>query len=267
MAIRFPSALWRNRDLCWRLAQREVLGRYRGSLLGMAWSFLTPLAMLAVYTFVFSQVFKARWGTLENEGPLGFAVNLFAGLIVFNLFSECANRAPTLVLANPSYVKKIVFPLEILAGVTVGSAGFHALTSLVVLAIFELIAFHGLPYTFVWLPLVWVPLILGCLAFTWVIAALGVFLRDIGQLVGVIVSMLMFLSPVFFPVSALPLQWQPILTLNPLAQVIEQTRKVVIAGEHPQATYLIAGTLIAGVACELSFRLFQKTKRAFADVM
>ncbi|MCP9885393.1 ABC transporter permease [Synechococcus sp. ATX 2A4] len=267
MTIRFPRALWQNRELCWRLAEREVLGRYRGSLLGLAWSFLTPLAMLAVYTFVFSQVFKARWGTLENQGPLGFAVNLFAGLIVFNLFAECANRAPTLVLANPSYVKKIVFPLEILAGVSVGSAGFHALTSLVVLAIFELIAFRGLPYTFIWLPLVWVPLILGCLAFTWVIAALGVFLRDIGQLVGVIVSMLMFLSPVFFPVSALPLQWQPILTLNPLAQVIEQTRMVVIAGEHPQASYLIAGTLIAGLACELSFRLFQKTKRAFADVM
>jgi lipopolysaccharide transport system permease protein len=172
-----------------------------------------------------------------------------------------------LVLANPSYVKKIVFPLEILAGVTVGSAGFHALTSLVVLAIFELIAFGSLPYTFFWLPVVWIPLILGCLAFTWVIAALGVFLRDIGQLVGVIVSMLMFLSPVFFPVSALPLQWQPILTLNPLAQVIEQTRKVLIEGVHPQATYVIAGTLLAGLACELSFRLFQKTKRAFADVM
>ncbi|NQW39119.1 MAG: ABC transporter permease [Cyanobacteria bacterium] len=267
MRLRFPLALWKHRELWWRLTEREVLGRYRGSALGIGWSFITPLAMLAVYTFVFSQVFKARWGGLEQAGPLGFAVNLFAGLIVFNLFSECANRAPTLVLANPSYVKKIVFPLEILAGVTVGSAGFHALTSLVVLAIFELIAFQSLPYTFAWLPLVWLPLILGCLAITWVIAAMGVFLRDIGQLVGVIVSMLMFLSPVFFPVSALPLQWQAILTLNPLAQVIEQTRKVLIAGEHPQASYLIAGTIITGLACELSFRLFQKTKRAFADVM
>jgi lipopolysaccharide transport system permease protein len=267
MRLRFPLALWKHRELWWRLTEREVLGRYRGSALGIGWSFITPLAMLAVYTFVFSQVFKARWGGLEQAGPLGFAVNLFAGLIVFNVFSECANRAPTLVLANPSYVKKIVFPLEILAGVTVGSAGFHALTSLVVLAIFELIAFQSLPYTFAWLPLVWLPLILGCLAITWVIAAMGVFLRDIGQLVGVIVSMLMFLSPVFFPVSALPLQWQAILTLNPLAQVIEQTRKVLIAGEHPQAGYLIAGTIITGLACELSFRLFQKTKRAFADVM
>jgi len=189
MLIRFPQALWRNRELGHRLVEREVLGRYRGSFLGLAWSFLTPLAMLAVYTFVFSQVFKARWGSLENEGPLGFAVNLFAGLIVFNLFAECANRAPTLVLANPSFVKKIIFPLEILAGVSVANAGFHAFTSLIVLAIFELIAFQGLPFTFAWLPLVWLPLILSCLAMTWVIAALGVFLRDIGQLVGVILGL------------------------------------------------------------------------------
>jgi lipopolysaccharide transport system permease protein len=267
MVIRFPRALWQNRELCWRLAEREVLGRYRGSFLGMAWSFLTPLAMLAVYTFIFSQVFKARWGTLENQGPLGFAVNLFAGLIVFNLFAECANRAPTLVLANPSYVKKIVFPLEILAGVSVGSAGFHALTSLVVLAVFESIAFHGLPYTIAWLPLVWLPLFLGCLAFSWVIAALGVFLRDIGQVVNVAVNMLMFLSPVFFPVSALPPKWQPLLALNPLALVIEQTRQVVISGKHPQFSYLIVGTLLTALICELSFRMFQKTKRAFADVI
>ena len=267
MKFRFPHALWKHRELWWRLTEREVLGRYRGSALGIGWSFITPLAMLAVYTFVFSQVFKARWGGLEQAGPLGFAVNLFAGLIVFNLFSECASRAPTLVLANSSYVKKIVFPLEILGAVAVGSAGFHALTSLVVLAIFELIAFQSLPYTFVWLPLVWVPLILGCLAFTWVIAALGVFVRDIGQLVGIIVNMLMFLSPVFFPASALPLQWQPVLILNPLAQVIEQTRKVLIAGEHPQASYLIAGTIFGTLACELSFRLFHKIKGAFADVM
>jgi lipopolysaccharide transport system permease protein len=223
--------------------------------------------MLAVYTFVFSQVFKARWGGLEQAGPLGFAVNLFAGLMVFNLFAECINRAPMLVLVNPNYVKKVIFPLEILAGIAVGSAGFHALTSLAVLVIFELMAFHSLPITFLWLPLVWVPLVLGCLALTWLLAALGVFLRDIGQVVGVGVSMLMFLSPIFFPVSALPLRWQPVLALNPLAQVIEQTRQVVVAGKPPGAGYLICGILLATLACELSFRSFQKAKRAFADVM
>jgi lipopolysaccharide transport system permease protein len=223
--------------------------------------------MLAVYTFVFSQVFKSHWGGLEQKGPLGFAVNLFTGLIVFNLFAECVNKAPGLVLANPNYVKKVIFPLEILAGVAVGGAGFHALTSLAVLVIFELIAFHALPLTFLWLPLVWLPHLLGCLALTWLLAALGVFLRDIGQLVGVFVSMLMFLSPIFFPASALPVRWQPLLSLNPLAQVIEQTRQVGVTGHAPSAGYLIGGTLLTVLACELSFRSFQKAKRAFPDVM
>jgi lipopolysaccharide transport system permease protein len=130
-----------------------------------------------------------------------------------------------------------------------------------------MIAFHSLPVTFLWLPLVWVPLVLGCLALTWLLAALGVCLRDIGQLVGVVVSMLMFLSPIFFPVSALPSRWQPLLALNPLAQVIEQTRQVVVAGNPPGAWYLIGGTLLAALACEMSYRSFQKAKRAFADVM
>jgi lipopolysaccharide transport system permease protein len=160
--------------------------------------------MLGVYTFVFSQVFEARWGTLGSDGPLGFAINLFAGLIVFNLFAECINRAPTLVLANPNYVKKVVFPLEVLGTIAVGSAVFQALASLVVLVIFELIAIHHLPITFLFLPLVWTPLLLGCIAITWALAALGVFIRDLSQITSVITSMLMFLSPIFYPVSALP---------------------------------------------------------------
>jgi lipopolysaccharide transport system permease protein len=141
--------------------------------------------MLSVYTFVFSQVFKARWGGLEQAGPLGFAVNLFAGLIVFNLFSECLNRAPGLVVSNPNYVKKVVFPLEVLGCVAVGNAGFHALTSLLILIIFELISLHYIPLTLLWLPLIWLPLFLGSLACTWFLSAAGVFLRDIGQLIGV----------------------------------------------------------------------------------
>ncbi len=265
--LTFPQRLWKNRELWWRLTEREVLGRYRGSLLGIGWSFITPLAMLAVYTFVFSQVFKARWGGLEQAGPLGFAVNLFAGLIVFNLFSECLNRAPALVVSNPNYVKKVVFPLEVLGCVAVGNAGFHALTSLLILIIFELISLHHIPLTLLWLPLIWLPLFLGSLACTWFLSAAGVFLRDIGQLIGVGLNMLMFLSPIFFPLSALPERWQPLLQINPLAQVIEQTRRVVVEGLNPDWTYLVVGTLFTLAACELSFRGFQKSKRAFADVL
>lgn len=267
MNLRFLHTLWRNQELWWRLTEREVLGRYRGSLLGVAWSFLQPLAMLAVYTFVFSQVFQARWGTLESGGPLGFAINLFAGLIVFNFFAECLNRAPGLILANPNYVKKVIFPLEVLAAVVVGSAGFHALTSLIVLILFQLMAFRSLPITYLWLPLVWAPLILCSLALTWLLSAFGVFLRDVGQLVGVVVSMLMFLSPVFFPISSLSPELQRIIGINPLAHVIEQTRIITIAGHSPSLTYLIAGTVIGLVVCEACFRTFQRAKRAFADVM
>ena len=267
LRLSFPTKCWRNRELWWRLTEREILGRYRGSVLGIAWSFITPLAMLAVYTFVFSQVFKARWGGLEQSGPIGFAVNLFAGLIVFSLFSECATRAPTIIVSNPNYVKKVVFPLEILSCVSIGNACFHALTSLCILIIFELIAFQTVPLTILWLPLVWIPLILGTLSCSWILSAAGVFLRDIGQLIGVCINMLKFLSPIFFPLSALPERWQPLLRINPLAQVIEQTRRVAVQGINPELSYLIIGTITTLLICEISFRCFQKSKRAFADVL
>lgn len=267
MKSRFTKTLYKNRELIWRLTEREVLGRYRGSVLGIGWSLVTPLAMLAVYTFVFSQVFKARWGGLENAGPLAFAINLFAGLIVFNLFSECVSRAPNLVVGNPNYVKKVIFPLEALGAVTICSAIFHALSSLIILIIFELFAYKVIHLSILWLPIVWLPLILGTLACTWILSSSGVFLRDIGQLIGVGLNMLMFLSPIFFPVSALPERWQPALQLNPLVPVIEQTRRVAIEGKAPGISYLIIGTILTSIACEVSYRGFEKSKKAFADVI
>ena len=157
--------------------------------------------------------------------------------------------------------------METLGSVAVGSAGFHALTSLSILLVFELIAMHKIPLTAFWLPLVWLPLILLSLAGTWILSAAGVFLRDIGQLIGVALNMLMFLSPIFFPVSALPERWQPLLNLNPLAVIIEQTRRVIIQGINPHPIYIIIGTISTLILCEISFRIFQKSKRAFADVL
>lgn len=223
--------------------------------------------MLSVYTFIFSQVFRARWGGLEQAGPLGFAANLFAGLIVFNLFSECANKAPGLVTANSNYVKKVVFPLEILGFVTVGSAIFNAATSLLILIIFELVAFSQLPVTMIWIPVIWVPLVLGSLASTWVLSAAGVFLRDIGQVVSVGLNILMFLSPIFFPLSAMPPRWQPLLQLNPLAHVIEQTRRVAIEGLSPHLSYIFVSYIATVLACEVCYRFFKRSKGAFADVL
>jgi lipopolysaccharide transport system permease protein len=164
-------------------------------------------------------------------------------------------------------VKKVVFPLEVLGSVAVGSAVFHAITSLLILLVFELVAFRQLPLTLLWLPVIWLPLILGSLACTWFLSAAGVFLRDIGQLIGVGLNMLMFLSPIFFPLSALPPKWQPILQLNPLAQVIAQTRRICIVGLNPDLTFIFIGTLTTFLACEVAFRGFQKSKRAFADVL
>lgn len=263
----FLRCIWSNRELVWRLTEREVLGRYRGSLLGLAWSFLNPIAMLAVYTFVFSQVFKIRWGTLENTGPAGFAINLFAGLIVFNLFAEVAQRSPSLVLVNPNYVKKVIFPLEILSVVALAGASFHAAISLTALFAVELLAMHHLPWTALWLPLVWLPLVLGCLAMSWFLSAFGVFIRDIGQLVGLLVSMLMFLSPIFYPVSALPNHLRSLLLLNPLAHVIEQTRRVIVVGDAPGVAYLVVGTALGLALCSGAYRVFRRAKKAFADVM
>jgi lipopolysaccharide transport system permease protein len=276
-ALRFHQALWRQRELWWQLSQREVQGRYRGSVLGWGWSLITPLLMLAVYTFVFSQVFQARWSDLQQSGPLVFAINLFTGLIVFNLFSETANQSPSLILGNANLVTKVIFPLEILPAVTVAAALFHALTSLLVLLGFQvlngllshgwLLGQLGIQPTLLWLPLVWFPLLCGCLAMGWLLAALGVYLRDLGQVIGVAVNLLLFLSAVFYPLSALPERWQPLLKLNPLVVVIEQTRRIAVMGTSASWAYVLGGSLLGLLACELSYRAFQKARRGFADVL
>lgn len=278
LCLRFPAALWRQRELWRQLSLREVQGRYRGSMLGWGWTLITPLLTLAVYTFVFSQVFQARWGDLQQSGPLVFAINLFAGLIVFNMFSETASQAPGLIIGNANLVTKVIFPLEILPAVTVAAALFHAVTSLVVLLGFQLL--NGLlasspvgldslaiPTSLLWLPLVWLPMASGCLALGWFLSALGVYLRDLGQVIGVVINLLMFLSAVFYPLSALPSQWQPLLQLNPLVLVIEQTRRVAVNGQAPSLSYLAWGSLLGLLVCEFAFRSFQKARGGFADVL
>jgi len=270
---RFPTSpremitsLWRNRSLVRALVKREVIGRYRGSFLGILWSFLHPIFMLAVYTFVFSVVFNAKWSA-GSDSKTEFALVLFAGLMVFNLFSECVNRAPSLIIAHANYVKKVVFPLEILPWVVMGAALFHALISLSVWLLFHVL-FIGLPHTTILLlPLLVLPLLLLTMGVSWALAALGVYLRDVSQLVIIATTVLMFLSPIFYPVSALPKEYQPFLLLNPLSPAIEQVRDVLMWGRQPDwmlySLYLIATTLVAW----LGFVCFQKTRKGFADVL
>ena len=260
------TSLWRNRSLAKALVQREVVGRYRGSVMGILWSFFNPIFMLAVYTFVFSVVFKARWSG-GSESKTEFALILFAGLIVFNLFAECFNRAPGLILSNVSYVKKVVFPLEILPWVALGSALFHALISLGVWLIAYLI-FFGIPHiTVLLLPLVILPLLLLIMGLTWGLASLGVYLRDVSQFIGVTTTVLMFLSPIFYPASALPEKYRYLLLLNPLTPAIEQAREVLFWGKVPNMTILSVYLLSAVLVAWFGFAWFQKTRKGFADVL
>ena len=261
------ASAWRNRSLITALVKREIAGRYRGSIFGIAWSFFTPLLMLVVYTFVFSVVFQARWGLGVNESKTDFAIILFVGLIVHGLFAECVNRAPGLILSNVNYVKKVIFPLEILSVVAFGSAIFQTGISLVVILLAQLILKQHMPLTVVLFPVVLLPLAFASLGFAWFLSALGVYVRDIGQITGIITTVLLFVSAVFFPISALPKPYQGWLKLNPLAVIIEHSRKSLIFGQMPDfgqwGFMLVAGMLIAwaGFAC------FQKGRKGFADVL
>lgn len=250
------------------LVARDVTGRYRGSALGILWSLVTPLCMLAIYTFVFGSILGTRWNGVNDLGGMaGFSIILFAGLLVFQLFAEVVTHAPTLVLSNVNYVKKVVFPLEILPVVAVGSALFHLSVSLVPLFAFMLWIRGHIPPTALLLPVVLAPFVLVILGLGWFFASLGVYLRDIAQFLGTVVTALMFLSPVFFPATALPEGVRPWLMLNPLTVPIEQTRVVLIWGNAPDWATLGVYGLCAVVIATAGFCWFQATRKGFADVL
>ncbi len=266
--LALARSLWRHRQLIVQMTKREVVGRYKGSAMGLAWSFLNPVLMLVVYTFVFSEIFKSRWGGIGgDESKTQFAVLLFVGLIVLNLFSEVLNRAPGLILGNVNYVKKVVFPIEILPVIAMGATLFHSLISLgVMLAAFAL--FNGfLQWTLIFIPFVLLPLVILTLGLSWMLASLGVFLRDVGQTIVIITTVLMFLSPVFYPVTAVPEKYRSFIMASPLTFIIEQAREVLIWGHLPNwnglGIYTIAATAIAWAG----YAWFQKTRKGFADVL
>jgi len=259
--------LWRRRSLIWQMARREVAGRYKGSIIGLGWSFFNPVLMLAVYTFVFSVVFKARWGVSEDESRIDFALLVFVGLIVHTFLSEVLNRASDIILNNSNYVKKVVFPIEVLPVVAAGSALFHAMVSFLVLLIALLTVNGGLHWTIVYAPLILVPIVLVTVGVSWILASLGTFLRDIGQTVGIVTTIMLFLAPIFYPIKAIPEKYHIFILLNPLTFVIEELREVVIFGNKPDLMGLGIYWLICCVIFFLGFVWFQKTRKAFADVL
>jgi lipopolysaccharide transport system permease protein len=257
---------WHHKNLIKELIKRDVNGRYRGASLGLVWSVLNPLFLLGIYTFVFSVVFKARWSQ-ASDSKIEFALVLFAGLIVFGVFSECVSRAPGLILANANYVKKVVFPLEILPLVALGSAIFHATISLGVW-LGAYIIFYGWPHlTILWLPVVLLPLTLYTLGFSWLLASLGVYLRDLSQFIGTLMTALIFISPIFYPASALPEPYRSAMYANPLTSAIEQARTVMYWGKNPDAWEFLINLSLGATIAFLGFAWFQKTRKGFADVV
>ena len=260
------SSLWRQRELLWQLVRRDVQGRYRGSWLGLLWSFGHPVFMLAIYTVVLQGVFRLRWDA-ARDGGADFALFLFAGLIVHSLFSECLGRAPAVILENPNYVTKVRFPLEILALQVLSSALVHAGVSVSVLLVFQLALGHGLQATALLLPLILLPAAVFLLGAIWLLSALGVFVRDITHGMMLVSSALLFLSPIFYPLSAVPEAYRDLLALNPLTVIVESLRDALLLGVVPDwsalATYLVVALLLAA----LGWRAFDRLRRYFSEVV
>ena len=260
-------SLIKNRQLIFQMTKREVVGRYKGSVFGLTWSFLHPILMLAIYTFVFSVVFKARWGVSSTDSKTQFAILVFVGMIVQGLFGEVLNRAPSLILSNANYVKKVVFPLEILPVISMTAALFHAIISLLVLLVAFIFINGYLSWTVIFIPLILAPYVILVLGLAWALASLGVFMRDVGQTIGILTTVLMFMSPVFYPVSALPPRLQSWILINPLTFIIEQIRSVLVEGQLPDWSGLGVYSLIALMIMLLGYTWFQRTRKGFADVI
>lgn len=260
------SALGRHRSLTWELTKRDVQGRYRGASFGLLWSVLSPFLMLLVYTVAFGSILRSRWPQQVDGGP-DFTLILFVALIVHGLFSECLTRAPLLILGNPSYVKRVVFPLEVLPWPMLLSAFFHALMNLLVLVLLFGLRFGPPPWTVVLFPLVLVPLALVGVGLGWLFASLGVYLRDISQITGVLSTALLFLSSAMVPVETLSPRYQVVFRLNPLTFIIDEARKVTLWGQLPDWQGLVLYALGALMFCYLSYAWFRATRPGFADVL
>jgi lipopolysaccharide transport system permease protein len=266
--VSMVSHLWRRRELIRQLTAREISARYRGTSLGALWSLVTPLLMLAIYTLVFAEILHVKWGAAEHlSGTDHFALTLFAGLIPFSVFSEMVSRAPQLIISTPNYVKKVVFPLEVLPVVILGSAVVHSLISVGILVIGTVVLLGFLSKTVILLPFVYAPLIFLCLGVSWFLASLGVYIRDIGQVVGLVVQALFFLSPIFYSASTVPPSLQFIMGLNPLTIILTGFRLTLLWQESLPWGLWAAWTGGSMLVAWLGYVWFMKTKHGFADVM
>ena len=261
--LRILVDVWQHRYLLGQLVKRDVLLRYRGAMFGVAWIFLSPLLMLTVYAFVFSQIFQARWPL--QEGGLPFWLMLYSGLIVFNIFAETVSRAPGAVRGYPNFVKKIIFPVHILPLVPLGAALVHALFNFLILLV-ALTWIGGISMQVMLFPILLLPALLLALGLSWFLAAWGVFIKDMSQIVPMFLQILMFLSPVFYPISAVPPSLRRLYHLNPMSSVIEAARAAVSGESIEWATWGFT-LLLCLVVTILGYIIFQSNREEFADAL
>ncbi len=260
------KSFWNNRSLILIFSKRDIVSKYRGSFGGIIWSVINPLFMLSVYTFVFSVVFNARWPGMESS-KIEFALILFSGLMIFNFFSDCIGRAPSIIVTNGNFVKKVVFPVEILPIILVFTSLFHFFISFAVMIVAYVI-FKGLPTATTFIaPFIIIPVVFFTAGVTLCFASIGVFLRDISQFINITLTVVMFMSPIFYSVQSLPSAYREILYLNPLALVIEQFRAMIFMGQYPDWTVFVLQLLASLVVFWLGYVWFQKTRKGFADVL
>jgi lipopolysaccharide transport system permease protein len=257
---------WRNRSLAKRLVSIEILNRYQGTYLGSLWVIADPVIMLAVYTFVFRIIFHRHWYG-GGESTIDFAIIVFAGLLVFNLFRDIINSAPRLIIRNANYVKKVVFPLELLSLVSVVSGLFHMLVGLLLLLALCLIANGHIQVETLYVPVIIFPFALILFGLSIFFASLGVYLRDLGQLIGLVVMITLFLSAIFYPIESVPEQYRFWFYVNPVAFTIEQFRAAVIWGRSPEWRWLLMYYPASLAVAWLGLFWFQKTRKGFADVL
>lgn len=254
-----------HRYLLQQLVQREIYGKYRRSRLGLLWIFAQPLLLLLGYTLVFGVFLNARWGGAGSSAEFGLV--LFSGLIFYNFFGEVISGSTGLINGNASFVKKMVFPLEVLNWASVLAALVHAAFSLLAWVLLSLIIHGGVPLTILWVPVIFVPVLLFTLGLGWLLAGYSVFNPDTEHVVPVLLLLLMFLSPLFYSVDSLPQSFRVVMTLNPLTYVFEQARKVMIAGQMPDFDVLAIGTLVAAFVAWLGLASFMGNREKFADAI
>ena len=257
----------RNRSLLWQFVKRNIAARYRGSMLGLVWSFVQPLMMLCVYTFVFNIVLKNKWGIDPEESKGAFAIIMFCGISLYNIFAESVAGSCGVVLSNPNLVKKVIFPLEVLPLAQTFSTFILSAVWFVLLFLGVIFIYGKLSFTMLLLPLVLIPLLLFTQGVSYFVASLGVYVRDTSYVVQVILQILFFMTPIFYPVSAIPPKYRWPLEANPLTILIEQARNVFLYGKLPDWTFLGIAFLISAVVLQLGFVWFSRTKKGFADVL